>query len=189
MIGSLVFSAARISSRTRPSVVSCAGLGDFDFQQPGQILGAGEDLFADLLVHRQRFAGDVGLIDRALTRLNDAVRGDVVAGADAEEIADDELAGGDFFLTTAAKATGFGRGEFDEGLDGSPGAGGGAGFDDLAQQHEERDDAGGPVIPLATVASTPMATSSLMLSRPLARSLKAGPKDGPSQNDRRPTWR
>ena len=98
MIGSLVFSAARISSRTRPSVVSCAGAADFDFQNAGQILRAGENFVARLLVHWQRFAGDGRLVEGALPVHDHAVRRDIVAGPNANDIADCQIFGGDFFF-------------------------------------------------------------------------------------------
>ena len=98
MIGSLVFSAARISSRTRPSVVSVPGAADFDFQNAGQILRAGKNFVAGLFVRRQRFAGDGGLVERALAAHDDAVRRHVVAGADADDVADGEFVGGDFLF-------------------------------------------------------------------------------------------
>ena len=57
-----------------------------------------QNFVASLFVHRQRFASDGRLIERALTIHDDAVRGDVVAGADADDVAHGELAGGNFFL-------------------------------------------------------------------------------------------
>ena len=124
-----------------------AGAADFDLQHAGQVLRAGKNFVARLLVHRQRFAGDGGLVERALAVHDDAVRRDVVAGADADDVADGELAGGDFFLGfVGLDAAGLGGCEFDERFDGSARAFGGAGFDDFADQHEERDDAGGLVI-------------------------------------------
>ena len=146
-MGSLVFSAARISSRTRPSVVSVAGAADFDFQNAGQILRAGENFVAGLFVRRQRFAGDGRFVERALAADDDAVRRNVVAGPDADDVADGELAGGDFLLAAVLRdAPRLRRREFDERLDGLARALGGAGFDDFAGEHEEGDDAGDLVI-------------------------------------------
>ena len=82
MIGSFVFSAARISSRTRPSVVSCPGAADLDFQNAREILRAGKNFVAGLLVHRQRFAGDVRLVEGALPVQDHTVGRDIVAGTD-----------------------------------------------------------------------------------------------------------
>ncbi len=98
MMGSLVFSAARISSRTLPKVVSWPGAGDADFQRAGQILRAGKNFVAGLFVHRQGFAGDGGLVEGALAGENHAVGGDVVAGADADDVADGEELGFHFLL-------------------------------------------------------------------------------------------
>ena len=91
MIGSLVFSAARISSRTRPSVVSVPARRHLDLQHAGQVLRAGEHFVARLLVRRQRFAGDRGLVERALAAEDDAVRRHVVAGADADHVANRQV--------------------------------------------------------------------------------------------------
>ena len=146
MIGSLVFSAARISSRTRPRVVSCAGAADFDFQHTGQVLRAGEDFVARLFVHRQRFTGDGGLVEGALAVDNDAVGGHVVAGPDADDVADGQILRRDFLFAVRRDAARLGGGQLDERFDGSARAFGGAGLDDLAHQHEEGDDAGGFVI-------------------------------------------
>ena len=72
-----------------------------------------------------------------------AVGGDVVAGADADDVSDLEFADGDFDFLISRQPTGLGRGQLDERLDGSPGTGGRASLDDLTQQHEEGNDAGG----------------------------------------------
>ena len=113
MIGSLVFSAARISSRTRPSVVSVPGAADPDFQHAGQVLRAGKNLVAGLLVHRQRFPGDVGLVERTLAGDDEAVRRHVVAGPDANDIAHREFLGGHFLLALGRDAAGLGGGQLD----------------------------------------------------------------------------
>ena len=124
-----------------------AGAADFDFQNAGQILRAGKNFVARLFVGRQRFAGDGGLVERALAVHDDAVRRDVVAGADADHVADGEFAGGDFFLAAVfLDAARLGGREFDERFNRVARALGGAGFDDFAGEHEEGDDAGGLVI-------------------------------------------
>src|ERR1019366_8989896 len=63
--------------------------------------------------------------------------------------------------------------QFDERFDGSARAFGGAGFDDFTHEHEKRNHAGDLVIAGSDAASTAMATSSLMLSRPTRKSLMA----------------
>ena len=146
MIGSLVFSAARISSRTRPRVVSCAGAADLDLQHAGQVLRAGENFVARLLVHRQRFAGDGGLVERALAGEDDAVRRHVVAGRMRMTSPTARSLAATSSSPWRRDAAGFGGGELDERFDGGARAFGGAGFDDLAHQHEEGDHAGGLVI-------------------------------------------
>ena len=120
-----------------------AGLADLDLEEAVHVDGTGKDRFAHALVDRERFTGDVGLIDGALSGDDLAVGGDVVAWADADDVSDLEFAHGHFDFVSAGQPTGLGRGELDERLDGSPGTGGRASFDDFTQQHEEGDDAGG----------------------------------------------
>ncbi len=76
----------------------------FDFENAGQVLRAGENVVAGFLVHRQRFAGDVRLIETALARDDHAVRRHVVAGANANHVADGEVLHRDFLLRAAAQA-------------------------------------------------------------------------------------
>ena len=124
-----------------------AGAADFDFQNAGEILRAGKNFVAGFFVGGQRFAGDGRLVERALAAHDDAVRRDVVAGADADDVADGKFAGGDFFLAAVLlDAARLGGREFDERFDGIARALGGARLDDFAGEHEEGDDAGGLVI-------------------------------------------
>ena len=125
-----------------------ARAGDLHLEGAVEIHRAGEDLFARALVDRERFTGDGGLVDRALPAEDDAVGGDVVARTDADDIANRQGAGGDLLLAAGDEAAGAGGGDLDERFDRGAGAGGGAGLDDLAEQHEEGDDAGGAEIPL-----------------------------------------
>ena len=64
------------------------GAGDLDLKHAGQVSRAGEHLFASGLVHRERFAGDVGLIDGALALDDFPVSRDVVAWANPDHVAD-----------------------------------------------------------------------------------------------------
>ena len=69
-----------------------------------------------------------------------AVRRDVVARPDPDAIAGLQLADGDLtFAAVLFEQVGAGRGQTDQGLDGGPGAQGGARLDQLAEQHEEAD--------------------------------------------------
>ena len=123
-----------------------AGAADFDFQNAGKILRAGKNFIARLFVHGQRFTGDGRLVEGALAGHDHAVRRHIVAGPNANDIADGQIFGGDFFFALACDAPRLGGREFDERFDRSARAFGGAGLDDFAHQHEERDDAGGFVI-------------------------------------------
>ena len=71
---------------------------DFDFQHAGQILRAGENFVARLFVHRQRFTGDGRLVERTLAGHDHTVRRHVVAGTNANHIANRQILRRDFFL-------------------------------------------------------------------------------------------
>ena len=77
---------------------------------------------------------------------DEAVRRDVVAGPDADDVADGQFVRGNFLLAAvlfdAARAGGR---EFDERFDGLARALGGARFDEFAHEHQEGDEAGGLV--------------------------------------------
>jgi hypothetical protein len=88
MMGSLVCLGGEDEGAHAAEGGVLAGAGDFDFEHAGEVLGAGEDFVADLLVHGEGFAGDVGLVEGGLAGLDQAVGGDVVAGADADDVAD-----------------------------------------------------------------------------------------------------
>ena len=184
-MGSLVFSAARISSRTRPERGVGAGAADLDLQHAGQVLRAGENLVARLFVHRQGFAGDGGLIEGALAADDDAVRRDVVAGTDADHVADGQFAGGDFLLAAVRfDAAGLGGREFDERFDGGARAFGGAGLDDFAGEHEKGDDAGDLVIAGRERRQHGDGDQFIDAQAADAQILDGGDDDGVAQNDR-----
>ena len=71
-----------------------------------------------------------------------AIGRDIVAGANPDHVAHLQVGRGHFLLAVANDAAGLGRGHLDERRDGGARAGGGAGLDQLTQQHEKRDDAG-----------------------------------------------
>ena len=121
------------------------GAGDLDLEHAGQVGRAGEHLLASGLVHRERFAGDVGLVDGALALEDFAVGRDVVAGANPDQVAHLQVGRGHFLLAVADDPAGLGWGHLDERRDGGTRTGGGAGLDQLTQQHEKRDDTGGLV--------------------------------------------
>ncbi len=87
-----------------------ARAGDADLDGAGEILRAGKHFVAGFFVHGKRFAGDGGLVERALSVNDGAVGGHVVARADADDVPDGELAGGDFLLAGGGDAAGLGRG-------------------------------------------------------------------------------
>ena len=92
-----------------------AGPADFDFQNAGQVLCAGKNFIAGFQIHRQRFTGNGGLIERSLAGHDDAVRRHVVAGTNPDQVAHGELAGGDFlFVAILHNSARPGRREFNE---------------------------------------------------------------------------
>jgi hypothetical protein len=93
------------------------------------------------------FAGDGRLVERALAADNEAVRRDVVAGADADDVADGQLARGDFLLIAVLlmRRALVGVSLMSDSMELAR-ALGGARFDEFAGEHEEGDDAGGLVI-------------------------------------------
>src|ERR1043166_9415462 len=94
MMGSFVFSAARISSRTRPSVVSWPARVTLISRTPVRFC-----------VHGQRFASDGGLVERTLSTHNHFVRGNIIARTNANEITDDQIARGYFLLALRCDAS------------------------------------------------------------------------------------
>ena len=121
------------------------GAGDLDFKHSVQVGRAGKNLLAGCLVHRERLAGDVCLVDGALALDDYAISRDVVAGANPDHVAHIQFGRGHFLLAGRDDAAGLGRGHLDERRDGGARTGGGAGLDLFTQQHEKRDDAGGLV--------------------------------------------
>ena len=112
---------------------------------------AGEHLVAHGLLHRDRFAGDVGLVDGRHAGFHHAVGGDVVAGADHHAFVGHQRSGIDFGLGLAAlpvthQLVSAGGGDAHERFDFLPGADGGALLQQLGQQHEKGDARGGDVV-------------------------------------------
>ena len=103
---------------------------------------AGINFVAGFFIGRQGFAGDGGLIERTLAIHNDAVGSDIVAGANADDIANREMTGRHFFFAAIFQnSPRFSRREFDERFNRIPRAFGGARFDDFTGQHEEGNNA------------------------------------------------
>ena len=162
-----------------------AGAADFDFQHAGKILRAGKHFVAGFFVGGQGFAGDGGLVERTLAVHDDAVSGDIVAGPDADDIADGKFARGDFFLPTVLEqAARLGGREFDERFDRIARALGGAGLDDFAGEHEEGDDAGGFVIFGGERGEHGDGDEFVDAQAALAQIFDGGDDDGITQNDR-----
>ena len=100
-------------------------------------MGPGEHFVPRSLVHRQRFAGDVGLVERPLPAHDQAVGCDVVPGPDANGVSHRQILHGHFLFPLGRDPPGLGWREFDERFDGGAGPFGCPGFNDLAEQHEE----------------------------------------------------
>ena len=72
-----------------------ADLGGAHPQRAGGVDDGADHRGAGRLVHRQALAGDHRLVDLGLAVLDDAVDGDLGAGPDQQQVADDDLGGGD----------------------------------------------------------------------------------------------
>ena len=90
------------------------GACDFDLKHSVQVGRAGENLVASGLVHRERLASDVGLIDGALALDNFAIGRDVVAWANPDHVANIQFGCGHFLFAGRYDAAGLGRGHLDE---------------------------------------------------------------------------
>ncbi len=119
------------------------GFGDADVDRTGQVAGSAEHFVADVLVGRQRFTGDVGLVDGRFAADDFAVCGDVVTGTDADDHARAEFLGFDFDLgSVGVNHVGFRRRQAEQAFDGCPGTEGGSRLDQVGDNHKEGDDAG-----------------------------------------------
>ena len=116
---------------------------------------------------------------------NDAVRGHVVSGADADDVADDQFAGGHFFLAAVRfEAARPGGREFDERFNGQARALGGAGFNDFAGEHEKGNDAGDLVIARRERGEHGDGDQFIDAEAADAQILDGGDDDGVAQNNR-----
>ena len=96
--------------------------GGADDEGAGAVEGGADDGVADGLVDRGALAGEHRLVDGRGALDDDAVDGEVLAGADPDEVADGDLVERDVDLGAVAQHAGGLRGEPDQGLDGRGGA-------------------------------------------------------------------
>ena len=78
---------------------------------------AGKNFIAGFFINRQRFPRDGGLVERTLTGEDRAIGGDVVARTNANDIADGQVFGRDFFFALRGDTPSFGGSELNKGLD------------------------------------------------------------------------
>ena len=107
--------------------------------------GGADDLGARALVDREALAGDHRLVDLAVAVLDDAVDGDLRAGADDEQVADDDLTGRDLDGLAVALDQRHRRGQVQQGADRRVGAAAGAHLEPVTEQHERGQHRGGLV--------------------------------------------
>ena len=93
-----------------------------DHEGAGAVRGGSDHLVAGPLVDRDGLAGEHRLVDGGRAVDDGAVDGNVLAGPDADEIADRHLLEGDVDLGAVAHDARGGGGEADQGLDGGGGA-------------------------------------------------------------------
>ncbi len=113
-----------------------ADLGDLDVQAAGQVGCAGVDGIAHSDLGGNGFTCKGGLVDVGTTHDDLAVHRHVLARADADQVADLDLAEVDFLLGTVADHAGHVGGQVDELLDG-PLCARGATTDELSEDDED----------------------------------------------------
>ena len=183
MMGSLVFSAARISSRTLPSVVSCPARltriskTPVKFCVPAKtsspgFLSTGSD--SPVMVAWLNEPWPVTITPSAATLSPGRMR---MMSPTASSLA----ATSSSPLAVMRRAL-VGR-QFDQRFNGLPRALGGAGFDDFAHQHEKRDDAGGLVIARGERGDDRDADEFIDAQHPAPQVLDRGHDNGITQND------
>ena len=92
-----------------------------DTRLPVRLSGGADDDVAGGLLDRHALPGQHALVDAGRAVLDDAVDGDLLAGPDPDQVADDDVLDGDVDLGAVAQHPGGLRGEADEGLDGGGG--------------------------------------------------------------------
>ena len=93
-------------------------------------------------MHWEALAGDHGLVDVGVAFLDHPVGGDLGAGADQEEVADDDIGRGDLDRFAVADDEGLGRRQIQEGSDGVVGAAAGAHLEPVPEEHERGQHGG-----------------------------------------------
>src|SRR5260221_1360536 len=83
-------------------------------ERSGEIDCAGEHVISRLLVHWQRFSRDVGLVERSLTGNDHTVSSHIVAGTNANHVANREIFRRNFFFTFGGDPPRLGWSELDE---------------------------------------------------------------------------
>ena len=112
-------------------------------QEAGLVGGGGRDFVALGLVHRDALAGQSAFVHGAGTFQHDAVHGDVLTGADDENIAPAHFRDGDADLGTAPQQGGGLGGQLHQALECIGGLTLGAGLQHLAHGDEGQDHGGG----------------------------------------------
>ena len=121
-----------------------ADAGGLQIEAAATVDRAGADFAVGTGFDGERFAGEHGFIDRALSGNDDAIDGNFSAGADAEDVADLHFVERDFAEgVVILQLPRGGRGEVHERVEGAAGALPGSQFHDLSGEDEGDDDGGG----------------------------------------------
>ena len=107
--------------------------GNLQIDQTGQVLGTGEDVAAHILLHRQRFAGDRRLVDRALAGDNTSVHRKVFTRPHPDAVPDRQIGHLHLNFLIPFKPPRRIRREFDQLFNRPLRPAGGSGFDDDRQ--------------------------------------------------------
>ena len=120
-----------------------AHAGGLALQEARLVGGGSADLVALCFIHRDALAGQGTLVDGADALQHDAVHGDVLTGADDEDVAFLHLLNGDDHFRAVPQQGGSLRSQLHQALEGVRGLALGAGFQHLAHGDEGQDHGGG----------------------------------------------
>src|SRR5262249_9182372 len=117
-----------------------ADLGDAEVDDGGEVGGAGVDGLAGGDLGGNGLTSEQGLGDGGGAAGHHAVNGEVLAGADADDVADLDLAEGDFDFRAGADDSGHVGGALDQVFDGALGAPGALADELVGDQEDEGEE-------------------------------------------------
>ena len=105
----------------------------------GSIDGAARHFVADVLFHRERFAGDHGLLHAGVTFDDHAINGNLVTRNHAQPVTDLHLVERDFMIAPRCNLSRRGWCEIQQGFDGAARAASGTKFEHLTEKYQHND--------------------------------------------------